>query len=313
MYDPSTGRWMSVDPIGFDAGDYDLYRYVGNSPTNAVDPSGLKLVVGGHEIKDVKDKKLEEIIKTFIKAPYEQELKAGLEILDTMMQSPVEKKTYTYTSVNDIEKEIKLRLLIIIGAKEAARGADVGRLLYPSDNTVARFDASKYWETKKVDYKGRKLEGIVLKKDISPTKGIDTIASEAKPGKPVIADCSSSVMISVLTGFSYYMGSAFDNLFADKPLIIAGPYGLDRFITFPKADEKHDLLPGDTRVFFSPGAKRDDLKSENSIYLGEDKYYAPGVGIKTFDQLKRWLGDKERSFTGIVIPATSFGKVIVPK
>ncbi len=31
---------ISKDPIGFDAGDPNLYRYVGNSPTNATDPSG---------------------------------------------------------------------------------------------------------------------------------------------------------------------------------------------------------------------------------------------------------------------------------
>lgn len=30
------------DPLGFEAGDTNLYRYVGNSPTNATDPSGLK-------------------------------------------------------------------------------------------------------------------------------------------------------------------------------------------------------------------------------------------------------------------------------
>ena len=35
------GRWMQENPIGFDAGDGDLYRYVGNDPTNATDPSGL--------------------------------------------------------------------------------------------------------------------------------------------------------------------------------------------------------------------------------------------------------------------------------
>jgi RHS repeat-associated protein len=40
-YDPQTGRWLSQDPIGFAAGDANLYRYVGNSPTNATDPSGL--------------------------------------------------------------------------------------------------------------------------------------------------------------------------------------------------------------------------------------------------------------------------------
>ncbi len=41
-YDPSAGRWLSEDPIGFAGGDSNLYRYVGNSPTNATDPSGFE-------------------------------------------------------------------------------------------------------------------------------------------------------------------------------------------------------------------------------------------------------------------------------
>jgi RHS repeat-associated protein len=40
-YDASVGRWLSEDPIGFAAGDANLYRYVSNEPTNQVDPSGL--------------------------------------------------------------------------------------------------------------------------------------------------------------------------------------------------------------------------------------------------------------------------------
>ncbi|MEI7924555.1 MAG: RHS repeat-associated core domain-containing protein, partial [Planctomycetota bacterium] len=41
FYDPATGRFMGKDPIGFDAGDRNLYRYVGNGPTNGTDPLGL--------------------------------------------------------------------------------------------------------------------------------------------------------------------------------------------------------------------------------------------------------------------------------
>jgi len=37
----STGRFWSQDPIGFNAGDPNLYRFVGNSPANRTDPSGL--------------------------------------------------------------------------------------------------------------------------------------------------------------------------------------------------------------------------------------------------------------------------------
>ena len=40
-YDPQAGRWLSEDPIGFAAGDASLYRYVGNDPLTARDPSGF--------------------------------------------------------------------------------------------------------------------------------------------------------------------------------------------------------------------------------------------------------------------------------
>ena len=41
-YDATTGRWISQDPMGFDAGDSNMYRYVTNAPTNQTDPSGLQ-------------------------------------------------------------------------------------------------------------------------------------------------------------------------------------------------------------------------------------------------------------------------------
>ncbi len=41
FYDPESGRFLSQDPLGFDGGDANLYRYVSNSPLNGTDPSGL--------------------------------------------------------------------------------------------------------------------------------------------------------------------------------------------------------------------------------------------------------------------------------
>jgi RHS repeat-associated protein len=41
-YDPVTSTWINEDPSGFAAGDTNLDRYVGNSPTNETDPSGLQ-------------------------------------------------------------------------------------------------------------------------------------------------------------------------------------------------------------------------------------------------------------------------------
>ena len=39
-YNPSTGRWISRDPLG-EAGGINLYTYVSNSPTNILDVLGL--------------------------------------------------------------------------------------------------------------------------------------------------------------------------------------------------------------------------------------------------------------------------------
>lgn len=41
-YEPTTGRWTTKDPLGFDAGDTNLYRYVFADPINLSDPTGLE-------------------------------------------------------------------------------------------------------------------------------------------------------------------------------------------------------------------------------------------------------------------------------
>ena len=46
-YDAEVGRWLSEDPIGFDAGDMNHYRYVGNKPQSKLDPHGLETILPG--------------------------------------------------------------------------------------------------------------------------------------------------------------------------------------------------------------------------------------------------------------------------
>jgi RHS repeat-associated protein len=41
-YNPTLGRFMSEDPKGFDAGDYNLFRYCHNDPLDLTDPMGLQ-------------------------------------------------------------------------------------------------------------------------------------------------------------------------------------------------------------------------------------------------------------------------------
>jgi len=48
-YDPQTQRFLGKDPIEFQSGDFNHYRYVGNNPLNYNDPSGLFIAqaIGG--------------------------------------------------------------------------------------------------------------------------------------------------------------------------------------------------------------------------------------------------------------------------
>lgn len=55
MYDPSTGKFLSVDPLSFASGDTDLTRYVGNEVTALVDPTGLLPI---DPVKEAQMKKL---------------------------------------------------------------------------------------------------------------------------------------------------------------------------------------------------------------------------------------------------------------
>jgi RHS repeat-associated protein len=41
IYSSELGRFIQTDPIRFDAGDVNFYRYVANNPVNAADPLGL--------------------------------------------------------------------------------------------------------------------------------------------------------------------------------------------------------------------------------------------------------------------------------
>ena len=43
-YDPSAGRFLNRDPIGYDGG-INLYGYCGNGATGKSDPSGMFVVV----------------------------------------------------------------------------------------------------------------------------------------------------------------------------------------------------------------------------------------------------------------------------
>jgi len=49
FYYPALGRFLQSDPMGFDAGDANLFRYCGGDPVNGSDPFGLQDQGGGND------------------------------------------------------------------------------------------------------------------------------------------------------------------------------------------------------------------------------------------------------------------------
>lgn len=45
FYDPEVGRYLRIDPVGFNSGDMNLYRYCLNDPIVRMDPSGLEMEI----------------------------------------------------------------------------------------------------------------------------------------------------------------------------------------------------------------------------------------------------------------------------
>jgi RHS repeat-associated protein len=50
VYSAELGRFLQTDPIRFEAGDGNLYRYVFNNPINFIDPLGLEILLETHPV-----------------------------------------------------------------------------------------------------------------------------------------------------------------------------------------------------------------------------------------------------------------------
>ncbi|MEN2403179.1 RHS repeat-associated core domain-containing protein, partial [Flavobacterium sp. MC2016-06] len=61
-YDPALGRWMNIDPLATKYVNISPYVYVANTPVNAFDPDGKKIVFAKNATKEFK-----EAFKTAIK------------------------------------------------------------------------------------------------------------------------------------------------------------------------------------------------------------------------------------------------------
>ncbi len=85
-YDPKTGRWISQDPIGFDAGDGNLYRYVRNDTPNFTDATGLDQGSPPPSLPPGFPQKEFDKMKELMKAKYGQEAQQEKDRLWKLLQ-----------------------------------------------------------------------------------------------------------------------------------------------------------------------------------------------------------------------------------
>jgi protein-glutamine gamma-glutamyltransferase len=53
-----------------------------------------------------------------------------------------------------------------------------------------------------------------------------------------------------------------------------------------------DYLPGDIAVFLNPQGEKAIWRTENTIFLGNDQYFGPGLGIYSKEGIIKELNDK---------------------
>ena len=122
FYDPGTARFISQDPIGFEAGDPNLYRYVGNTITDATDPSGLAALS-------------ERAVKTKINAIYRKALKCLGDLASTTL---LEQGVYMWASNS-----------LVYAGKSSGIGDGIGNRMNAHKATLAKLQQEVRYKVRK--------------------------------------------------------------------------------------------------------------------------------------------------------------------
>jgi hypothetical protein len=281
MYDPKIGRWLSQDPLAFEAGDSNLYRYVQNDPTNATDPLGLKLMVAGKELTKVTDPAYTAMVED---KDFAKDATIVKEILGEMVLSPKENRTYDFPKLDDLRLEIRLRLNLIRVAREIAAKEDKSFFMAREGAPVIQVPGANNWEPCKDKVEGR--EPIGLKAKTKPSEALDEIMN----AKGVRIDCNTAIALIVQIAVLRTIGTAaYDKLFDKTPFILCSSNAtFQRVIDQTPTPKKSDLIPGDIRVWDNPkGEGR--YRYENTLFVGGGEYFAHPWGILSSKALEEKL------------------------
>ena len=270
-YNPALARWISADPIGFAAGDANLYRYVGNGGTNAIDPTGtviavvicakqaLKKTLQVHRVTGYQEG--ENGTHYWVYGEGTGFTYDGLtsEILGTMTRSNrvfVIKGINADETMDNLFKHIASRKYTISAARSVSFGFKGG---FPEYNTI-------HWglRTDIPGFGGREV--LVAKTDVFSAVG-DLWENSQKYAMA----CGNAVAFVMAYGISQAVGKEDFNKYGSP----GWGYVAKQFIAGANVSDKwNDWIPGDVGYIDNTDPAAGPLTTgENIIYLGDHKYW----------------------------------------
>ncbi len=271
-YDPLDGLWTQQDPIGFGGGQANLSAYVGNGPTNGVDPSGNFTIVRTNDQRN----------QILAKATTE---------LDAAVAAG--------TITND-EKELRLYIVTaVLSGKIGQQGSTPDK----RDLTQWELRGEKDEETWEFSKSGTPTKAML---DAYQKTGDDQYCTMCR-GAARLNNLKGQVDYAMKHGTAaqlndYLQGKSLDDLFPDPNYDKGVTPGKFETVTYyEKGFDPSDLLPGDqvwvkNPAFDSiPKSVRDANTGDegsNKIYVGAGLFSQPygsdkaGVVLVTYPEFR---------------------------
>jgi len=260
MYDPRTGRFLQEDPIGFESGDANPYRYVLNQPTTDTDPSGLKVKIDGKAADKAK-------LVADARADHPKWPALTKSIAEALFDNPF---TFDYKSEKQFLNDVTMRLGIINSAELLAKNKhgfiDVKRAL------VWVSKDSEYWKNLAIAGKTGDVYGITLVDPSKPLKGLQEIAGKpSDPDKPWLKlDCATSYKLSQYSVYILIVGEEQFKKDYPKLIIFGGIDPNNPAGPLNNLPQKRPPIPGDLVRFSNPDGVV-GFTGENAVYVGKVK------------------------------------------
>jgi len=189
-------------------------------------------------------------------------------------------KVYIYSSLEQLHFELKLRSNIVDASIRLNRSGLTFKVFRKS------YCNTDFWE--------RTNEGgFLLKREVSPSDAINDIFIN---GRKYGTECATALVIVFYKAvLDIFPKELFNKLFSSIQLM-NWSY-LDRNLDIGYYENEADYLPGDCRYFKNPDVNplTPEWQGENTIDLGNGKYYGHGIGITTGEQIIRALNKNRKA------------------